>query len=98
MKASADDQAISLLILAVFFVMVFHRRGWRPSGTAFGTATWMSEKLLRAGGMLAGNGLVLGRTLQGELIRLPQVLSRTPLRWHRLRQRGEHHHPEFTHL
>src|SRR5262249_19055666 len=50
--------------------LVFYRRRWRGSGTAFGTASWMSDKALRAAGMLTGTGLILGRTFKGELIRL----------------------------
>ena len=71
MDPSADDQIISLLIIAVIVALVFCRRRWRPSATAFGTASWMSESFLRKAGMLAGKGLVLGRTFGGALIRLP---------------------------
>ena len=71
MDPSADDQIICLLIIGVVVALVFCRRRWRPSGTAFGTACWMSESFLRKAGMLAGKGLVLGRTFQGALIRLP---------------------------
>jgi type IV secretion system protein VirD4 len=71
MDPSADDQIIFLLIIAVVVALVFCRRRWRPSATAFGTACWMSERVLRNLGMLAGKGLVLGRTFGGALIRLP---------------------------
>jgi type IV secretion system protein VirD4 len=71
MNPSADDQLVALFFIAVL-VVLFYRRRWRPSGTAFGTATWMSENALRRSGMLAGNGLVLGRSFGGALIRLPQ--------------------------
>ena len=54
MDPSADDQIICLLIIGVVVALVFCRRRWRPSGTAFGTATWMSESFLRKAGMLAG--------------------------------------------
>ncbi len=72
MNPNTDDQIVSLLILAALLVMVFYRRRWRPSRTAFGTATWMNESVLRKVGMLAGRGLILGRTFSGALIRLPQ--------------------------
>ena len=60
MNPGADDQVVALLVIATIVVLVFYRRQWRPSGTAFGTANWMSEIVLRKAGMLAGNGLVLG--------------------------------------
>jgi type IV secretion system protein VirD4 len=71
MKADADGQIVAGIVIAVIVGILFCRRRWRGSGTAFGTANWMSEKMLRAGGMLAGYGLVLGRTFSGALIRLP---------------------------
>jgi type IV secretion system protein VirD4 len=71
MDQSADDQVIFLLIIAVFVALAFCRRRWQPSATAFGTANWMSDGVLRKAGMLAGYGLVLGRTFAGALIRLP---------------------------
>ena len=71
MKPSADDQIIALLVIAAVLVLVFYRRRWRGSGAAFGTASRMSDKALRAAGMLADRGLILGRTFKGALIRLP---------------------------
>lgn len=71
MKPSMDDQLICLLIIAAVAAVLFYRRRWRGSGTAFGTAAWMTDKALSAAGMLAGCGLVLGRTFKGALIRLP---------------------------
>src|SRR5262245_49367276 len=71
MHPSVDDQIVCLLIIAAVLAVVFYRRRWRGSGTAFGTATFLSDKALRAAGMLAGYGLVLGRTFKGALIRLP---------------------------
>ncbi len=71
MNPSADDQIVALLIIAAVLAVLFYRRRWRGSGTAFGTSAWMSEKMLRATGMLAEYGLVLGRTFKGALIRLP---------------------------
>ena len=49
---------------------MFHRRRWRPSTTAYGRAAWAAEPTLRAWGMLGGDGLILGRTASGKLIRL----------------------------
>lgn len=71
MQPSADDQVISLVVIIAIVITVLYRRRWRGSGTAFGTAAWMTDKTLRAAGMLAGYGLVLGRTFKGALIRLP---------------------------
>src|SRR5208282_5402962 len=34
-------------------------------------ASWMSEKALKAAGMLGNAGLVLGRTMSGKIIRVP---------------------------
>src|SRR5262245_20980339 len=71
MNPNADDQVISLLIIVAVVAVLFYRRRWRGSGTAYGTAAWMTDKALRAAGMLAGYGLILGRTFKGALIRLP---------------------------
>jgi type IV secretion system protein VirD4 len=73
MRPTAEDQVFALLIIAaaVGLAILLSRRRWRGSGTAFGAASWMSEKMLRAAGMLAGTGLILGRTFKGALIRLP---------------------------
>jgi len=82
MNPTAEDQVVALLIISAVLALVFYRRRWRGSGTAFGTAAWMSEKALCAAGMLAGNGLVLGRTFSGALICLPHfchaILVGTP--------------------
>src|SRR5262249_13382996 len=45
------------------------RRRWRPSTTAFGTASWASESVMKAAGMFGDAGLILGRTANGKLIR-----------------------------
>ena len=72
MNPTAEDQAVALLIIAAVVVAILlSRRRWRGSGTAFGTASWMSDKMMRAAGMLVGTGLILGRTFKGALIRLP---------------------------
>jgi type IV secretion system protein VirD4 len=71
MNPNADDQFVLLLCLVAILAFAFYRRRWRPSGTAFGSASWMSEKMLRTARMLAGYGLIVGRTCKGLLIRLP---------------------------
>jgi len=71
MDPSAERQFVTLLVIGGIVALVFYRRRWQPSGTAFGMASWMREKMLRAAGMLAGKGLVLGRTFKGALICLP---------------------------
>src|SRR6516162_9713999 len=72
MHPSGEDQVFALVIIsAVVVAILVARRRWRGSGTAYGTASWMTEKMLRAAGMLARHGLVLGRTFSGALIRLP---------------------------
>jgi type IV secretion system protein VirD4 len=73
MNPTAEDQGAALLIIAaaVLVAILLARRRWRGSGTAFGTASFLSDSALRAAGMLAGYGLVLGRTFKGALIRLP---------------------------
>ncbi len=71
MRPSAEDQIICLVVLVAILAVVFYRHRWRGSGTAFGTASWMTDKAMRAAGMLAGTGLILGRTFKGAMIRLP---------------------------
>jgi type IV secretion system protein VirD4 len=72
MHPSGEDQVFALIVIAtIVAVFVLSRRRWRGSGTAYGTASWMTEKMLRAAGMLGKYGLVLGRTFSGALIRLP---------------------------
>ncbi len=66
--------AIVVLILVIGIALMFLRKRWQPSGTAFGTARWASEEALHGAGMLAGRGLILGRTLAGSLLWLPQVV------------------------
>ena len=68
-----NDQVFIFFIVAivVLLLLALHRRRWRGSGTAFGVAAWMSDKMLRAGGFLGGFGLVVGRTFKGALICLP---------------------------
>src|SRR5579883_3453639 len=67
-----DQQGVLLCIVAVFVIAALARKRWRPSTTAFGTASWASEKALKASGMLGNAGLVLGRTMRGKMIRVPR--------------------------
>lgn len=71
MKPNTGDQIIALLVIVGLVALVCYRRRWRGSGTAYGTAHFLSDKALKAAGMLAGYGLILGRTFKGALIRLP---------------------------
>lgn len=71
-RNTGEEQLAAILCIIAFVALVrYARRGWKPAGTAFGTATWASDKLLAMAGMLGGNGLILGRTFSGALIRLP---------------------------
>src|ERR1035438_7703662 len=72
MDRNTEEQVVVIFCVAMFVAVLYYLRQRRFVGTAFGTATWMSEVVLRAAGMLAGNGLILGRTFSGALIRLPQ--------------------------
>jgi type IV secretion system protein VirD4 len=71
MQSNEEGQIVAVLVIVVILAIVFGRRRWRGSGTAFGQASWASDKLLRAWGMLGQHGLILGRTFGGALIRLP---------------------------
>jgi type IV secretion system protein VirD4 len=64
-----DQQALAILMVFVVIFAVLARRRWRPSTTAFGTACWASENMLKAAGMLGNVGLILGRTMSGKMIR-----------------------------
>jgi type IV secretion system protein VirD4 len=66
----SDREMPALLVVLLIMLLVCARRRWRGSNTAFGTACWASERLLRAAGMLGNVGLVLGRTMSGKLIRV----------------------------
>lgn len=63
--------AFGWLILAAVLLLALRRRHWRGSGDAFGTARFANPRDLAACGMLDGEGLILGRTSDGQLIRLP---------------------------
>ncbi|HYV37937.1 MAG TPA: type IV secretory system conjugative DNA transfer family protein [Gemmataceae bacterium] len=66
-----DQEALVILAGVILVIAALMRRRWRPSTTAFGTARWASEKTLQAAGMLGQRGLILGRTMRGKLIRVP---------------------------
>ena len=70
MNPNADDQIVALLIIAAVVAILLCRRRWRGSGTAFGVSRWLTESELRKAGMLTGDGLIVGRTFKGALIRL----------------------------
>lgn len=71
MDHSSSDLLVFLLILALVGAALL-RPAWQASRTAFGTARWASAKTLQIAGMLSKQGLILGRTLGGRLIRLPR--------------------------
>src|SRR4051812_22006172 len=71
-NSNENGAGVVILVIAVLVLAALARRRWRPSGTAYGTASWASEQRLRAAGMLGELGLVLGRTLSGKLIRLTE--------------------------
>ena len=64
MNSQGDQSFVLLVFLVVALAIVFRRKVWRGSGTAFGTAKFCTRAMLVAAGMLRGPGLVFGRTLQ----------------------------------
>src|SRR4051812_45847309 len=68
----SDDAFVVFLLAAIVAALALHARRRRLSTTAFGTASWVSERLMRAWHMLGRHGLVLGRTLSGSLLRIPR--------------------------
>lgn len=70
---SQQEELFKVLVLIAVAALLFWRRPWRASKTAFGTARWATRQMLRRTGMLGSHGLVLGRTLSLDawLIRLP---------------------------
>ncbi|MDE2509178.1 MAG: type IV secretory system conjugative DNA transfer family protein [Planctomycetota bacterium] len=59
----APGQLFALLMTIAIFALMFRGRQWAPSRTAFGTASWATDRTLRNAGMLSGPGLLIGRTL-----------------------------------
>jgi hypothetical protein len=92
-----DNPLFAFLLLAAL-MLVFLRRRWRGSNTAFGTASWMGDKELRAVGMLGKSGLVLGRTVNDEADPIAGLLPCSLLRGERFGERREHRHSEPAHL
>ncbi len=64
----------NLIVLVVVLLLIgaaMLPRQWRPSGTAHGTARWANMDDLRRAGMIRdGDGLILGKTRTGRLIRM----------------------------
>ncbi len=65
-----QNDKVVIFFAGIFLLMLVARRRWRPSSTAFGTACWASEKVLKGAGMLGNTGLVIGRTMRGKMIRV----------------------------
>jgi type IV secretion system protein VirD4 len=65
-----DQHGLLFFIIAVLVIAALARRRWRPSTSAFGIASWASEKAFKVVGMLGNAGLILGRTMSGKLIRV----------------------------
>jgi type IV secretion system protein VirD4 len=57
-----------LIIAGIILLLCTLYRKKRIASGAYGTAAWCTEKVLRAAGMIWGTGLVLGRTITGNLI------------------------------
>ena len=71
MNRQAEDEAVFLLCIVVFVVVMYYRSRQRPVPTEYGTATFASDGVLQAAGMLVNKGLLLGRTFSGSPIHLP---------------------------
>ena len=73
MFAARQHDNLTPLLMFVGFVVILVILGRRKhaGGSAFGTAAWCSDRVLRAWKMLGKKGLVLGHTAAGELIRMP---------------------------
>lgn len=71
MDHEAERMVIVFGVVAMVAVILWRPRR-RASGTAFGTAQWASERILRREGMLGRKGLILGRTANGRVIRLAE--------------------------
>ncbi len=70
MNPASQQLFVFLAVLAVV-ALVCYRRPWQGSTTAHGTARWATEGDLKRAGMLGGgDGLILGRTPGGGLIRM----------------------------
>jgi type IV secretion system protein VirD4 len=73
MNSRSEGLLINIIILATIVTLcVLYNRRRKLFATEFGSAFFAYDKLLGAWGMLAGRGLILGRTLSGYLIRIPE--------------------------
>jgi type IV secretion system protein VirD4 len=73
MNSRSDGLLINIIILAMIVTLcVLYNRRRKIFATEFGSAFFAYDKLLSAWGMLAGRGLILGRTLSGYIIRIPE--------------------------
>ena len=70
MNNNGSNLLVGLVLLAIIGAALLPRR-WRGSRTAHGTAKWASDKDLKRAGMMARDGLILGRTRDGKLLRMP---------------------------
>jgi type IV secretion system protein VirD4 len=70
-NGNSIEGLVTLAVIVLIVLAAYYRAPWQASTTAFGTACWATDRMLRLAGMLAGRGLILGRTLGGRLIRLP---------------------------
>jgi type IV secretion system protein VirD4 len=71
-----ESNPIPFFLFVAFIVLlaIIGQRKKRIVSDAYGTAAWCSEVVLRASKMLCGKGLVLGRTVTGKLIRIPEYV------------------------
>lgn len=72
MSSRYDDTIIGFFCWAAFIlagIYAYHRR--HPRRTAFGVAAWATDATLKKWWFFHGVGLILGRTLSGKLIRIP---------------------------
>ena len=89
-----DQGTIVILVVCLILLALLARRRWRPSTTAFGTACWASEKMLRAAGMFGNTGLILGRTLKRQADPGGELLPCSAGGRDGSRERRVDHHPQ----
>ena len=66
----SDATLTNFVVLAVILGIGVYLRRRPRAGTAYGSAKWATERLLRRRGLLGPAGLVVGRSLGGSVIRL----------------------------
>lgn len=69
---SADGAFYAIVLIALFMAAVAYLRRRRLSTYAHGTAAFCSNPELRKWSMFGKQGLVIGRSLKGQLLRLPR--------------------------